>query len=49
MFDQAGYVVEFDNEENCYHAYEADTVAELIYFSKLLAEVLQKGALKNED
>ena len=41
MFDQAGYVVEFDNEENCYYAYEADTVAELIEVSIAMIDYLR--------
>ena len=41
MFDEAAYVVEFDNDERCYYAYEADNVAELIDSGLALVEKLQ--------
>ena len=41
MFDQAGYVIEFDNYESCYYAYEAGNVAELIYSSLAFIEYMQ--------
>lgn len=42
MFDQAGYVVEFDNDEWCYQAYEASDVDELIAAGLALVESLRK-------
>lgn len=41
MFEQAGYVVEFDNDENCYYAYEDGNVADLIDSSLAMIEDLQ--------
>ena len=42
MFAQAYYLIEFDNDESCYYAYETDNVDDLINSGINLVESLRK-------